>query len=68
MNGSPLCFLCDQPATTPLVFVADTATAGRVRGCVFAVCAICLCHEDFQDRIAEVLRQGQRRREVGLWN
>ena len=64
-----VCFLCrEAPATTSLVFLADAAPPGRIRGCVFAVCAFCLCQENFQARAAKALRQDQDQREVAVWN
>jgi hypothetical protein len=68
MTSGPLCLVCrDQPATAPMVFVPDHAVDGRVVGCVFAVCAVCLCAEDFQAQVRTALSK-ERRQERGRWN
>jgi hypothetical protein len=64
-----VCFLCrEAPATTPLVFVADATVDAGVCGCVFGVCMVCLCSDDFQARVCMALRQDQREREAAPWN
>ena len=69
LDAPRLCFVCrEMPAVMPLVYVADTPTADRMSGCVFGVCAFCLCDEDFQARVGQMFKQGQRRREAGAWN
>ena len=69
MESPRLCSLCrEAPGVAPLVFLADTATAGRVSGCVFATCMMCWCQDDFEKHVSEMLRKGQRRREAGAWN
>jgi hypothetical protein len=62
------CFLCQEaPAVTPLVFVADGRHGTRVRGAVVAVCAVCLCSEDFQARIEQALSTARARGQA-IWN
>jgi hypothetical protein len=53
----PRCCLCDSPATSASVFLAEAPTAETWRGCVLPICGMCLCAEDFQARIALVLRE-----------
>jgi hypothetical protein len=68
MESQPQCFLCqDAPGIMPLVFLDDSRDGDRVRGCCFAVCAVCWCSEDFQARVSEALRMARAQRH-GVWN
>jgi hypothetical protein len=68
MESQPTCFVCrDAPGVMPLVFLDDTRDGDRVRGCCFAVCAVCWCSDDFQDRVSEALRMARAQRH-GVWN
>jgi hypothetical protein len=69
MESTPTCFLCrEAPATTPMVYVADAASDSSVRGCVFGVCMVCLCSDDFQTHVRDALRQDQHQCETAAWN
>jgi hypothetical protein len=68
LNEPRVCFACrDAPGVMPLVYVVDTRGDGRVHGCVFAVCAVCWCSNDFHDRVSEALRMARAQR-YGVWN
>jgi hypothetical protein len=68
MESMPTCFLChDWPAMMPMAFVADTRKGDRVHGCVFAVCPVCMCQDNFEHRISEALSTA-RAKGQGVWN
>jgi len=65
LERMPLCFLCrEMPASMALVYLADSGT----RGCVFGVCAVCRCQDDFEHRVNEVLHQDIHQRERAVWD